>query len=177
MDKIKSFLSASTAGLPNWAYLLIIGGVGALVFVIPKFRSSQGTQTSTDAGSTAGSTGSLAIDPTTGLPYSTSGYAPAGAYAGGVGDGQQMSSADFATLQAELDAIRAQLAAPPSGTSTRPPAPLPVRLPPAPQSPPNSGRLPPSTGGYLDPRFIGPAIQKPPMFHVSPSTSIAPGGL
>lgn len=73
---IAGFLGDSTAGLPNWAWLLVIGvGVTAAI-VVPKLF--QGGAASSPA-TTGGASGlGLAIDPTTGLPYAVEGLAPSG---------------------------------------------------------------------------------------------------
>lgn len=88
---IKGFFTASTAGLPNWAWLLVIAGGIAAAYIVPKLTSGlfggQTQGTADTSGGTSGSTGlGLAIDPTTGLPYAVEGLTPAG---GNVGGGTQ----------------------------------------------------------------------------------------
>lgn len=76
---VGGFLKAQTGPLPNWAWLIVIGGGIAVAYVIPKFFGQGGTssQTGTDQG--AGTSGlGLAIDPTTGLPYAVEGLVPSG---------------------------------------------------------------------------------------------------
>lgn len=74
-----NFLAQSTAGLPNWAWLLVIaGGITAAIFIPKLLPGAQSTSTATPSGSGLG----LAVDPTTGLPYATEGLVPSGASAG-----------------------------------------------------------------------------------------------
>ena len=77
-NKVGDFLKGQTAGLPNWAWLLIIGlGIGGAV-VLPKILGGQGT---TSTGQTDTGLG-LALDPTNGLPYAVEGLVPGGANGG-----------------------------------------------------------------------------------------------
>lgn len=102
---IKGFLSKDTAGLPNWAWLLVIAaGIGA-AYIVPKFLAGKGTN-ATDQGSTntgtdqSGTNGiGLAIDPTTGLPYAVEGLSPSGGLAGSGGAGGIDLSATNTLLQ------------------------------------------------------------------------------
>jgi hypothetical protein len=72
------FLNAQTAGLPNWAWILVVvAGIAAAIY-LPKMFGKSGTSTD-QAGQGLG----LAIDPTTGLPYAVSGLVPAGGTTGG----------------------------------------------------------------------------------------------
>ncbi len=79
------FFKQVTAGLPNWAWVLVVvGGVGAAILV-PKFFGGKSTgtsdQTSTDQTnpSNPNTTGlGMAIDPGTGLPYAVEGLVPSG---------------------------------------------------------------------------------------------------
>ncbi len=73
--KVGSFLQQSTAGLPNWAWILVIGAGIAAAIVIPKFIGKGGTASTTP--SSASGLG-LAIDPTTGMPYAVEGLVPSG---------------------------------------------------------------------------------------------------
>jgi hypothetical protein len=73
--KVGSFLQQSTAGLPNWAWLLVIAGGIAAAVIVPKFIN-KGTTASTTTPSASGL--GLAIDPTTGLPYAVEGLVPSG---------------------------------------------------------------------------------------------------
>jgi hypothetical protein len=73
--KIGSFLQQSTAGLPNWAWLLVIAGGITAAIIIPKFFKGGGANPS------ASGLG-LAIDPSTGLPYAIEGLVPSGGIAG-----------------------------------------------------------------------------------------------
>ena len=83
-SKITGFLSKDTAGLPNWAWLLVVGAGIAAVYVIPKFTGNKAS--STNASSSTDTSGlGLAVDPTTGLPYAVEGLVPSGAGAGGGG--------------------------------------------------------------------------------------------
>src|SRR4030095_4419596 len=77
---IKGFLTGQTAGLPNWAWLLVIGAGIALAYVVPKFVNKGGTGESTKPTGASGL--GLAIDPTTGLPLAVEGLVPSGAMAG-----------------------------------------------------------------------------------------------
>lgn len=73
-------LKAQTGPLPNWAWILVIGGGIAAAYFVPKFFGGQNastSQTSTDQG-TGNSGLGLAIDPTTGLPYAVEGLVPSG---------------------------------------------------------------------------------------------------
>lgn len=121
MAGLKELLSKDYFGLPGWAYAVIVGGVGVALVFGPKLFGSQGTQTSTDAGSTQANTGS------------TTGYTPVGPFAGGsvtpVNDGQQsQSNTDFAALQAQLQAIQNSLkpGATVASVASNPPSPQPV---------------------------------------------------
>lgn len=83
--KALGFLKNSTAGLPNWAWILVIGAGIAAAVIIPKFIQGQnsGNTGSNNPGSDTGPSGlGLAIDPTTGLPYAVEGLVPSGAMAG-----------------------------------------------------------------------------------------------
>jgi hypothetical protein len=80
--KVGNFLSQSTAGLPNWVWLLIVGGGILAAIYIPKLLP--GAKTTTD---TSGTGLGLAIDPTTGLPYAVEGLVPSGGNAGGTTGG------------------------------------------------------------------------------------------
>lgn len=71
-SNVGNFLKQSTAGLPNWAWILVVGAGIAAAYFVPKFFGNKIGQTSTLSGPSA------AIDPTTGLPY-----APGGPFAGG----------------------------------------------------------------------------------------------
>jgi hypothetical protein len=76
---IGGFLSQQTAGLPNWAWLLVIATGIAAAVVVPKLLNpgGGGSSSPTSAGSDTGL--GLAIDPTTGLPYAVQGLVPSGA--------------------------------------------------------------------------------------------------
>lgn len=111
MDSLKGIFSEKIGPVPVW--LIAVAGGAVIVFLIRRYSSSQGTQSSTDAGSSQGSNPSavgLAVDPTTGLPYAVEGLVPSGAMAGQYYSpmGQQASQADFAALQAEIAQLRAQ---------------------------------------------------------------------
>lgn len=75
--KVGGFLQQSTAGLPNWAWLLVIAGGITAAIVIPKYLNKE--QPSSAASSTSPSGLGLAVDPTTGLPYAVEGLVPSGA--------------------------------------------------------------------------------------------------
>jgi hypothetical protein len=80
---IKGILSKDTAGLPNWAWILVVGAGIAAAYFIPKFlNNGSGSTTPTTGTDTTGSGIGLAIDPTTGLPYAVEGLVPSGANAG-----------------------------------------------------------------------------------------------
>jgi hypothetical protein len=72
-----NFLSQSTAGLPNWAWLLVIAGGIAAAYFIPKFFPGTSSGGTTSGGGNASGLG-LAVDPTTGLPYAVEGLVPSG---------------------------------------------------------------------------------------------------
>lgn len=77
---ITGFLGKDTAGLPNWAWLLVVGAGLAAAYVLPKlFGNSSSSSTSGTSSTDSTGNDSLAVDPTTGLPYN-----PAGAFAGGI---------------------------------------------------------------------------------------------
>lgn len=73
--KIGNFLSQSSAGLPNWAWLLVVGGGILAAIYIPKLLPGAKTTTTDTSGTGLG----LAIDPITGLPYAVEGLVPSGA--------------------------------------------------------------------------------------------------
>lgn len=78
----KGFMAKDTAGLPNWAWVLVVGAGIAAAYFVPKFLNKGSTSTSQTA-DTAGTSGlGIATDPTTGLPYAVEGLVPSGAYAG-----------------------------------------------------------------------------------------------
>jgi len=94
---ISGFLNKDTAGLPNWAWgLVVVGGIAA-AYIVPKFLGGASSTTSTDQTSTNTGTGAsglgLAIDPTTGLPYAVEGLVPSGAGAGAGGRGSTITTA------------------------------------------------------------------------------------
>lgn len=70
---VTNFLKQSTAGLPNWAWILVVGAGIAAAYFVPKFLG--GKQTS-QPGVTSGVVPT--VDPATGLPYT-----PGGPFAGG----------------------------------------------------------------------------------------------
>jgi hypothetical protein len=83
---IGGFLNQSTAGLPNWAWLAVVGaGIAAALF-LPKILGgkSQGANAPTSGtGTTPDTSGlGLAVDPTTGLPYAVEGLQSSGGLAG-----------------------------------------------------------------------------------------------
>lgn len=75
--KIGGFLSQSTAGLPNWAWLLVVGGGILAAIYVPKLLP--GAKTGTPTTDISGTGLGLAVDPTTGLPYAVEGLVPSGA--------------------------------------------------------------------------------------------------
>jgi hypothetical protein len=76
--KIGDFLNQSTAGLPNWAWILVVaGGILAAIY-IPKLLPGSNTATNNSTGTGLG----LAVDPTTGLPYAVEGLVPSGGTTG-----------------------------------------------------------------------------------------------
>lgn len=78
-NKVGGFLKAETAGLPNWAWILVIAAGIAAAVVLPKFLGKKGSSSGeTIEGSGLG----LAVDPTNGLPYAVEGLVPSGAMAG-----------------------------------------------------------------------------------------------
>jgi hypothetical protein len=78
---ITGFLGKQTAGLPNWAWLLVVGAGIAAAIIIPKLIN-QGGSSASNPTDTSGTGLGLAIDPTTGLPYAVQGLVPSGAMAG-----------------------------------------------------------------------------------------------
>jgi len=82
---IGGILKAQTGPLPNWVWLVVIGGGIAIAYFLPKFlaqnSTSQPDATTTNAGTSNSGLG-LAIDPTTGLPYAVEGLVPSGATVG-----------------------------------------------------------------------------------------------
>lgn len=83
MEGIKKLLSAQTAGLPNWAWLLIIAGGVTAAIVVPKLFGGKGSTSSTDTGTSTDTSGAI---PTAPPSPDTSGYNPfQGGYGGGGG--------------------------------------------------------------------------------------------
>lgn len=81
MEGIKKLLSAQTAGLPNWAWLLIIGGGVAAAILVPKLFKGSSDTSSTDTGTSTDTSGAI---PTAPPSPDTSGYNPfQGGYGGG----------------------------------------------------------------------------------------------
>jgi LysM repeat protein len=78
----KGFLTGTTAGLPNWAWILVVGGGIAAAYFLPKLLGSSSSSTTTPTTGTDTSGIGLAVDPTTGLPYAVEGLVPSGANAG-----------------------------------------------------------------------------------------------
>lgn len=118
---IKGFLGKDTAGLPNWAWLLVVAGGIAAAYFVPKFLGGQSTnatdQGATNAGTAQSNTNGigLAVDPTTGLPYAVEGLSPSGGLAGGGG------GVDLSGITTALNSILANL-----NKTTPPPTPTPV---------------------------------------------------
>lgn len=83
---IGGVLGQSTAGLPNWAWIVVVGAGIAAAIILPKIfggGSSNTTSGTTSTGGTSDSSGlGLAVDPTSGLPYAVEGLVPSGATAG-----------------------------------------------------------------------------------------------
>jgi hypothetical protein len=103
------FLKQSTAGLPNWAWVLVVvGGVAAAYFIPKLFGGGGGTtsQTATDQ-TNPNTTGlGMAIDPATGLPYAVEGLVPSGNPYGGSGtDLSGLQNLLTQTLQAEKNVL------------------------------------------------------------------------
>ncbi len=104
------FLMNETAGVPNWAWVLVVAAGVVLAVIVPRvFGNSKSASTATGSGtandplnSGNGSSGiGLAIDPTTGLPYAVSGLVPSGGSAGSSGP-------DLSTLYAQLGGLQTQ---------------------------------------------------------------------
>jgi hypothetical protein len=78
---IGGILKSQTGPLPNWVWLLVIGGGIAAAIIVPKLLAKGSTTaadaTTTDAGTPNSGLG-LAVDPTTGLPYAVEGLVPSG---------------------------------------------------------------------------------------------------
>jgi hypothetical protein len=72
---VGGILKQTTAGLPNWAWLLIIAGGIAAAIILPKYMKPQSSSSSPSGLG-------LAIDPTNGLPYAVEGLVPGGGNAG-----------------------------------------------------------------------------------------------
>lgn len=124
---IQGFLGKDTAGLPNWAWLLVVAGGIAAAYFVPKFLGGQSPsatdQTATNAGTAQSNTNGigLAVDPTTGLPYAVEGLSPSGGLAGG-GQG----GVDLSGITNALNSILANLnktTPPPTPTPKPPPTP------------------------------------------------------
>jgi hypothetical protein len=103
------FLKQSTAGLPNWAWILVVVGGVAAAYFIPKFfggGSGTSSQTATDQ-TNPNTTGlGMAIDPATGLPYAVEGLVPSGNPYGGSGyDLSGLQNLLTQTLQAETNIL------------------------------------------------------------------------
>jgi len=75
--KVGGFLQQSTAGLPNWAWLLVIAGGITAAIIVPKFLAQNQTSANSTTPTSASGLG-LAVDPTTGLPYAVEGLVPSG---------------------------------------------------------------------------------------------------
>ena len=121
-----SFLMGETAGMPNWAWILVVAAGIVLAVIVPRVLNKGGgggaatgiPGTSTDnLNSGGGSSGlGLAIDPTTGLPYAVQGLVPSGGSSGNSGpdmstllaqlSGQQTT---IGTLQTQQDAANAKI--------------------------------------------------------------------
>lgn len=71
-SNVGNFLKQSTAGLPNWAWILVVGAGIAAAYFVPKFLGSKTSQPGVTSGAVP------TVDPATGLPY-----VPGGPYAGG----------------------------------------------------------------------------------------------
>ena len=83
-SKTLGLLSKETAGLPNWAWLVIIGIGFVAAVVIPKLLNKKSAAASATDTNGIG----LAVDPTTGLPYAVEGLVPSGGLANnGTGGG------------------------------------------------------------------------------------------
>lgn len=99
MADFKELLSKDTAGLPNWAWVLVVGAGITAAVIIPKLlngKNSTGTTgttatTGTDTGTAASGIG-LATDPTTGLPYAVEGLVPSGGTSGTTASGNQQTT-------------------------------------------------------------------------------------
>jgi LysM repeat protein len=77
-------MTGTTAGLPNWAWVLVVGGGIAAAYFLPKLLGGNSSATGTTGTTGADTSGiGLAVDPTTGLPYAVEGLVPSGAEAGG----------------------------------------------------------------------------------------------
>ena len=119
------FLMGETAGVPNWAWILVVAAGIVLAVIVPRVlnKGNGGTATSAPGTSTdnlnsgGGSSGlGLAIDPTTGLPYAVQGLVPSGGSSGNSGpdmstllaqlSGQQTT---IGTLQTQQDAANAKI--------------------------------------------------------------------
>ena len=119
------FLMGETAGMPNWAWILVVAAGIVLAVIVPRVLNKGGGGTATSAPGTStdnlnsggGSSGlGLAIDPTTGLPYAVQGLVPSGGSSGNSGpdmstllaqlSGQQTT---IGTLQTQQDAANAKI--------------------------------------------------------------------
>lgn len=112
MEGIKKLLGAQTAGLPNWAWLLIIAGGVAAAIIVPKLHLFGGGDTSsTDTGST--DTGTPAT-----LSPDTSGYNP---FQGGYGGGGGTTDTGTTTADTSTPTPVVPPTTQPSGTTVFPP--------------------------------------------------------
>jgi hypothetical protein len=106
------FLQGETAGLPNWAWLVVIAAGVTLAFIVP--RLTKGATAAKDTTGQGGGIG-LAIDPTTGLPYAVEGLVPSGGTTGGGSGGY---TGNIPNLQEQnIGTVRAVRAGDPYDTS------------------------------------------------------------
>lgn len=118
MEGIKKLLGAQTAGLPNWAWLLIIAGGVAAAVIVPKLFKGSSDTSSTDTG-----TSTDGAIPTAPPSPDTSGYNP---FQFGGGGGGTTGTTDTGTsTPAPVTPVSTQ---PPDTTvfpPVQPPAPAP----------------------------------------------------
>lgn len=159
---IKAFLQASTAGLPNWVWGVIIVGGGIAAFVVPKLFKSSSTaaaSSGTDTGGAAsgvtdGSGGQSGLDSGLNNPYS------GGLDQGGGGLGGASAPDDSAAFAEILALLQAQ------GTHTTPPGSEPAEQ--EPPSPEPIKKEPPGPKPPVKKKEKGPPGPEPPIKEKEP---------
>lgn len=130
---VKGFLSHNAAGLPVWAWLLVVAAGIGVAYIFPKIFGSSNSptdQSGNQAGSAVGGTSGLglAVDPTTGLPYAVEGLVPSGGTAGqptastgqSTGTTATQATPDMTATNNLLQQLLNQLQNPPTPTTPAP---------------------------------------------------------